>query len=132
MVTPPRRFRLTLLAARYAVCRMEAQAARPAWADGAGLVSITRTADELSVVCRDERVPEDVRSEKGWRCLALEGPIPFSMTGVLASLSGALAEAGVSVFAISTFDTDYLLVPEAQLETAIAALINAGHTVVSD
>ena len=129
MVTPPRRFRLTLLAGRYAVCRLEAHAPLPAWADGAGLVSITRTADELSIVCREERVPEGVRAEKGWRCLALEGPIPFSMTGVLASLSGALADAGVSVFAISTFDTDYLLVPEAELETGLAALTTAGHEI---
>jgi hypothetical protein len=95
-----------------------------------GFLSITRTDDELSVVCPEEAVPEDTRSEGGWRVLGLEGPFEFSEVGVLASVVGPLAEADVSVFAVSTYDTDYVLVKEEQLEVAVAALRARGHEVL--
>ncbi len=98
----------------------------PGWAAGE-LCSITRTAEELSVVCPEEAVPEAVRRQGGWRCLEVRGPLAFELTGVLASLASPLAEAGVPIFALSTFDTDYLLVPGDQLETAFGALGAAGH-----
>ena len=101
----------------------------PEWAQSGKIWSITRTADELSVVCWQKNVPEGVRSEGGWRCLKLEGPLDFSLTGILVSLAAPLAEAGISIFAISTFDTDYLLVNRDDLERSVDALEGAGHLV---
>jgi hypothetical protein len=100
----------------------------PDWVAGAGpLVSLTRTGDELSIVCPAARVPTGLRVEAGWSALKLEGPIPFDQVGVLASIVKPLAEAGISVFAISTFDTDYVLIKTASLQGALAALTGAGH-----
>jgi hypothetical protein len=95
-----------------------------------GFLSITRTEDELSVVCPEEAVPEDARSEDGWRVLRLEGPFEFSEVGVLSSVVGPLAEADVSVFAVSTYDTDYVLVKAKQLEAAVSALRARGHEIL--
>ena len=120
---------LTLVDGRFAVCRFDPQEARPAWVSEADFSSVTRTAEELSIVCRENLVPEDVMREAGWACLKVEGPLDFSLTGVLASLAGPLAEAGISIFAVSTFDTDYLLVKAHDLEDAAVALRQAGHTV---
>ena len=94
----------------------------------AGFVSITRTDRELSIVCPGRLVPAGVRAEGGWRCFEVEGPLDFAMTGVLASLSGALSDAGITLFAISTFDTDYILVKDA--DAAQQALQRKGHIVV--
>jgi uncharacterized protein len=113
---------------RYAVARLEASAPAPSWPRG-DLVSITRTPDELSIVCDEDAVPKDVRSEAGWRCLAVEGPIPFEMTGVAASLTNTLTNARISVFVLSTFDTDYVLVKDEVLDRACDALRAAGHDV---
>jgi len=87
-----------------------------------GFVSITRTPDELSIVCPQDAVPPDTRVEEDWRALVLPGPIPFEMTGVLAALTVPLAEAGIPVFAISTYDTDYVLVREKNVERALHVL----------
>lgn len=122
---------LTLLdvAGRFAVCRLPSGSAIPAWATAGDVFSVTRTADELSVVCRQELVPEGTECEGGWRCLRVAGAMPFTLVGVLASLTAPIARAGVGVFAVSTFDTDYLLVKEAEFPEAVAALRGAGHTV---
>jgi uncharacterized protein len=121
--------RLNVLDGRLAVCRMEPGAGLPEWATRADFFSITRAPDELSVVCPEGNVPESVGCEKGWRALKLAGPFEFSLTGVLASVLDPLARAGVSVFAVSTFDTDYVLVKEDRLRAAVAALREAGHEV---
>jgi uncharacterized protein len=120
---------LTLLPDTFAVCRLNAGDSVPAWATSGTFVSITRTADELSVVCPQSLVHDDVRCERGWQCLRVAGTMDFSMIGVVASLVTPLAEAGISVFVVSTFDTDYLLVKESDLVRAMAALRAAGHTV---
>jgi uncharacterized protein len=120
--------RLSVLPQTFAVCRLAPDAAVPPWARH-GFVSVTRTPDELSVVCDQTSVPSDVEAERDWHCLAVQGPLPFSMTGVLASLAQPLAEANISIFAISTYDTDYVLVKTTSLEAAVAALRAAGHTV---
>lgn len=120
---------LTLLPATFAVCRLEPGASIPAWAITGTFFSITRTTDEFSIVCNQADVPEGVRCERGWRCFKLAGPIPFSTVGVLASLVTPLADAGISVFVISTFDTDYLLVKEGDVEKAVETLCQAGHEV---
>ena len=117
---------LSVLPDVFAVCRLASDAPMPAWATG-DLVSITRTAEELSIVCAQHQVPEAVQCERGWRCLKVAGPLAFSLIGVLAALAAPLAQAGVSLFAISAYDTDYLLVRETDLERAIQALSRAGH-----
>ena len=100
----------------------------PEWAAAAeGFVSVTRSGAELSIVCPVQLVPDVVRSEGGWTAIKLIGPFPFDQVGVLASVVGPLAESGVSVFAISTFDTDYVLVKTVRLQAALVALERAGH-----
>ena len=121
---------LAVLPETYAVARLAADAPEPEWARGGAFRSSTRTADELSIVCPASRVPAEVTAERDFRCLAVEGPLDFSAVGILASLTGALAEAGISLFALSTYDTDYLLVRAARLDAALAALAGAGHRVV--
>jgi len=118
-----------LLPGRLSVARLPGTAALPSWADGAGFVSITRREGELSIVCADGRVPAEVRAERGWRALELEGPIDFQAVGVLHGLTGPLARAGISVFAVATFDTDVLLVREETLARSMDALRAAGITV---
>lgn len=99
------------------------------WATAGSFFSITRTLEELSVVCAEQVIPEGITSEKGWRCLKVHGPLDFSLTGILSSLLHPLAKANISVFALSTYDTDYLLVKEADLERAKVVLLEAGHQV---
>jgi hypothetical protein len=124
-VTPP----LTLLevAGRFAVCKLPPGSAIPAWATTSDVFSVTRTLDELSVVCRRELIPTGTLAEVGWRCLRVAGAMPFTLVGVLASRTGPVA--GVSGFSVSTFDTDYLFVREADFPAAVAALRGAGHSV---
>jgi uncharacterized protein len=127
--TPRRSLTLELVAGSYAVCRLGASEAIPAWATGGPFVSVTRTDAELSVVCPQGAVPTAVLAEPGWRCLRVAGPLGFGMTGILASLSGPLASSGVSIFVVSTYDTDYLMVQERDLDRAVDALVRAGHGV---
>lgn len=123
------RLQLRLMEGVLAICRLAPEAPLPAWSLGRGpLGSITRTTEELSVVCGESAVPPGIRCEKGWRALKVQGPLDFGLTGVLDALTDPLARAGVSIFAVSTFDTDYLLVKEAQLEEALKALRAAGHS----
>ena len=119
---------LAVLDQTFAVCRLEPASPFPEWAQQS-FVSITRTREELSVVCEQRLVPDDVQAERDWRCLGVVGPLPFALTGILLSLAQPLAEQGISIFAVSTFDTDYLLVKASNLEPAIAALRSAGHMV---
>jgi hypothetical protein len=109
--------------------RLPADSPLPLWATDAEFFSVTRTSDELSIVCPAARVPHGVVAETGWSVLKVNGPFALSEVGVLAALSAPLALANVSLFAISTFDTDYLLVSDKQLDAAIAALHSAGHRV---
>ena len=124
-----RSFDLTVLPGAFAIVRLAADAPLPPWAAQGGFFSVTRTSDELSVVCLADQVPSGVATETGWRALKVKGPFALSEIGVLATLAAPLAEAKVSLFAISTFDTDYLLVSGKQLDVAIAALKDAGHSV---
>ncbi len=123
---------LTLLEERLAVCRLEHDAPVPGWARG-DFVSITRTPEELSVVCAETALPADAaQAELGWRALQVAGPLNFELTGILSSISEPLADAEISLFALSTYDTDYVLVREADLERAIEALEGAGHSVYAN
>jgi hypothetical protein len=120
---------LTTLPEPLAVCRLAPDAAFPSWLAASGFLSIARTTEELSIVCAEDAVPDAVRRESGWRALVVAGPLDFGLTGILASIAAPLAEAGISIFAISTFDTDYVLVKAERLDAAVEALIGAGHAV---
>jgi hypothetical protein len=121
---------LRVLPGALAVARLDPGAPAPAWASApAALRSVVRTETELSVVCADGAVPPGVRAERGFRALAVAGPLDFGLTGVLAALAVPLAEAGVPIFAVSTYDTDFALVPAARLHDAVGALRAAGHHV---
>ena len=119
---------LTLLPDTLAICRLEPDTPIPDWATGT-FVSLTRTTGELSVVCSQETVPEDVQAERGWRCLRVSGKLDFSMVGVIAGLTTALADVGISIFVVSSYDTDFVLLREADLEGAMGALAGTGHQV---
>ena len=119
--------RFRALPGLYAVCRLPADAMVPVWAEGP-FVNITFTTDELAIICPAERVPPAVRGERDWRVLKLVGPFPFTAVGVLASLANPLAEAGISLLSIATYDTDYFLVKSAVFNQAVSVLLAAGHT----
>jgi uncharacterized protein len=129
MVAPVtfRKLRFSLLPGSYAVCQLPPNAPVPAWALLRPLASVTRTPEELSVVCAAEDVPPGTKSVGPWRCIRLEGPFSLDMVGVLISVLGPLALASIPILAISTFDTDYVLVMSDRVEEAVSALKNVGH-----
>jgi hypothetical protein len=120
---------LLLLRPAFGIARLGPSDRVPHWAGGGSFVSVTRSVDELSVVCEEAAIPAGVTAERGWRCLRVAGTLDFALTGVLAALATPLAEAGVSIFAVSTFDTDYVLVRAIDLGRALEGLRRAGHTV---
>jgi uncharacterized protein len=107
------------------VCRLDKSAEVPDWAKG-DFLSVTRTCDELSIVCCQKNIPEHVKCERGWRYFMIDATLDFSLVGILASLSGTLARQGISIFAISTYDTDYILVKEQDLDRAVETLVQEG------
>jgi uncharacterized protein len=115
------------LPSTYAIVRLAPDAPVPDWAAKGNFTSITRSADELSIVCPTENLPSDVRSSHRWICLKLKGPFRFSLTGVLLSFIQPLSYSAIPIFAISTYDTDYVLVQEPDIERALDALHHAGH-----
>lgn len=128
-MTPRALLTLTVFPERYAICRLDAKAGVPQWSAKGPFVSISRTPDELSIVCLEAKVPAGITCEPGWRVLKCEGPLDYSLTGIVASLAEPLADADVPIFPIATHDTDYILVKESQLETATRALTGYGHAV---
>jgi hypothetical protein len=129
----PPKLPLRVLQGRLAVCRLAPDAAVPAWATASPRFSaVVRTPDELSVLTAESSVPADARAERGWRAFVVRGPLPFDLVGIFAALSRPLAEAGLAIFALSTFDTDYVLVKELDLDAARRALTAAGHTIDDD
>ena len=120
---------LILLPERFAISRLAADSPIPAWGTQGPFYSVTRTGDELSIVTELSRVPVGVQSQPGWRVLKVHRPFVLSEIGVLAALAAPLADAKISLLAVSTFDTDYLLLASETLPAAIAALERAGHTV---
>ena len=113
----------------YAILRLAPDAHIPDWATKGDFTSITRSADELSIVCPTGNLPPDVQSPHRWICLKLEGPFPFELTGVLLSFIEPLSTKGIPIFAISTYDTDYVLVPE-EFAWALDVLRDAGHELI--
>ena len=126
-MTIARQLNFSLHPRLFSVVRLAPDAPIPFWATEAPFFSITRTHDELSIVAEELLVPADVNSQPGWSMLKFHGPFPFSETGILSSVLAPLASAKISIFAVSTFDTDYLLVPSTSLEAAVATLEQSGH-----
>lgn len=123
---------LELLPDTLAVCRLAPDAAVPSWAAvTGGFVTISRTPEELSITTSQANVPSGVKCERDYRALRVRGPLPLDLIGILAAIADPLAAAGLSIFAISTFETDYVLVKARDLEAATAALKRAGHHIVS-
>ena len=122
--------RLQVLLERYAVSRLEPGSPLPAWADGPGFVTISRTGDELSIVCREDRVPTDIVSVRGWIALQFLGPFAFDETGIVLAVVRPLSEARIGVFVVSTFDCDHLLLKASDFPAAELALTKAGHAVL--
>lgn len=119
---------LIVLPDTIAICRLDADSPIPDWAIGE-FVSITRTPDELSIVCRQDQVPDGVQCERSWRYFRVAGTLDFTLVGVIASLTGALAEVGISVFVVSSFNTDFVLVREQDLAKAVGVLEEDGHNI---
>ena len=126
----PGKLRFSKLPGRYAIVRFPSDTAIPAWATKGDFTSITRTTDELSIVCLAENLPADVQSPLRWVCLKLEGPFPFSQTGVLLSFIRPLSENKTPIFAISTFDTDYVFIQEEFAQSTFSVLEKAGHEMI--
>jgi hypothetical protein len=120
---------LLVLGETLAICSLKRDSPLPDWATSSDFFSITRTYDELSIVCPQDKVPAGVDINKNWRCLKVQGPLGFSITGILASLSMPLASEGVSIFVFSSYDTDHIMVKQYELEKAVEVLQKAGHTV---
>jgi hypothetical protein len=120
---------VSFLDGRFAVCRLPPDEALPDWANRSGFCSVTRTADELSIVCDEQAVPEETLCERGFRALKLEGPFDFSEIGILSSFAEVLAQAGIPILAVSTYDTDYILVRAGDADEAALCLTQAGHRV---
>ncbi len=128
-VTVKRQLDIGLVPGTYALCRLSVGAAVPAWGSAGVFWTVSGTRDEVSVICEEGRVPDGVRAERDFALLKLAGLIDVSQTGVIAAVAAPLAEAGISLVPIATFDTDYFLVRRADLARAVAVLRAAGHTV---
>ncbi len=120
---------LSVMEKRLAACRFAPETGVPEWVVQAGFASVTRTADELSIICDEDVVPVEVKCARDWRALKLEGPFDFALVGILASILQPLAREGISVLAVGTYDTDYVLIRAGQFERAIAVLAQAGHRI---
>ncbi len=118
---------LSVIEGRLGICRLENDSEIPPWAQESNFFYVIRTSEELSVVCQENNIPADIRAERSWSCLKIEGPLDFGLTGILAKLSQVLADCGISIFAISTYDTDYVLVREKDLNNTVKALSEAGY-----
>ena len=111
----------------YAIAQLAADAAIPSWCDGEGFVSINRTDDELSVVCLQSRIPDDVKADRDWRCFKFVGPFAFDETGIALSVIRPLSENGIGIFLVSTFNTDFLLVKNRDAAAVERHLQSVGH-----
>ena len=124
-----RQLQLSLLKDKYGICTLPNTAPIPDWALTQSLASITRTEKELTIVCRLEILPSQYQSDLKWRCFKIDGSFDLNQIGVISSISSPLADAGISIYVISTYDTDYFLIQEHNLDQTISALSNSGHSI---
>ncbi len=118
-----------LLGDSFAICRLDKDAAVPDWATSGDFFSVARTPDELSIVCSQGGVPAGVECKIGWRCLKVESPFEFDLSGMVTSIAAPLAEAGIDLFVVATQDSDYLMIKEPDLEQTVEVLSQAGFRV---
>ncbi len=128
----PGPIKLKSLADRYGLCRLGPNEAVPGWAQYGEFQSITRTPEELSILCPEENIPAELQCERGWVALKLGGPFEFTEIGILSGILAPLAQAGISILAVSTFDTDYVLIKEKKLTAAREALKDTRYQFVDD
>ena len=124
-----RQLQLSLLKDKYGICTLPNTAPIPDWALTQSLASITRTEKELTIVCRLEILPSQYQSDLNWRCFKIDGSFDLNQIGVISSISSPLADAGISIYVISTYDTDYFLIQEQNLEQTISTLSDIGHNI---
>ncbi len=122
---------LKLLKGKYSVCRINKDDEIPKWIFNEEFFSITKTEDELSIVCLQDKIKDDVLCERNWKILKIEGPLDFSLIGILSKISTLMANNNISIFAISTYDTDYILIKEESIDKAIEVLINNNYNVIT-
>jgi len=128
---PHKKLTLSILPDRYAICKLESDGEVPEWTQRSTFWSVTKTQQELSILCAEDDVPGNIKAERGWKVLKVEVPLDFSLTGIIASLTGPLAEANISVLVLSAYKTDYVMVRESSLDKAISILSSAGHIVIN-
>lgn len=128
----PKQLEFEVLREELGVCKLSASQVIPEWAYEGEFFSVTRTTEELSIVCAENAIPNEVICERGWRALKIRGILDFSLIGVLSIISSVLAKAGVSIFAISTYNTDYILVKARDLTPALQALREEGYSVLQN
>lgn len=128
----PKSFVISVLKDAYKVCRLNAFEGVPEWALETPLSSVTRTAEELSIVCPEKVAPEELKSEQEWKCLKIHGPLGFDEVGIISNLTKVLADVDISVFVLSTFETDYIMVKRLNIEKAAKALAEKGHEIFFD
>ena len=122
---------LKLLKNKYSVCRLNKYDEIPKWIFNEEFFSITKTEDELSIICLQDKIKDDVLCERNWKVLKIEGPLDFSLIGILSKISTLMANNNISIFAISTYDTDYILIKEESIDKAIELLINNNYNVIT-
>jgi len=124
-----RQLQLSLLKDKYGICTLPNTAPIPGWALTQSLASVTRTDKELTIVCHREIIPSQYQSDLNWRCFKIDGAFDLDQVGVISSISSPLAEAGISIYVISTYETDYFLIQEHNLEQTISVLSGSGHSI---
>jgi len=125
-----RQLQLSLLKETYGICVFPSNAIIPEWALMTSLCSITRTKKDLTIVCPQNIIPPDSESDLNWRCFRIDGTFDLNQIGVISSLAAPLAQADISIFVISTYDTDYILVKDQKVEHAVSVLIDYGHMII--
>jgi hypothetical protein len=124
-----RQLNLSLLKDKYTICTLPKDAKIPDWVLTESLASITRTDKELTIVCKQDIIPSELQTDLNWRCFKIDGSFDLNQTGVISSISSPLADAGISIYVISTYDTDYFLVKDDNLQQTISTLSNSGHSI---
>ena len=122
---------MKLLNEKFAVCRLNKNESMPEWVKNSSFYSITKTSDELSIVCSQDSIPSNIKCEKDWRILKVEGPLDFSLIGIISSINTILALKRISIFAVSTYDTDYILVKNKDIDNTILALSNERYEIIN-
>ncbi|MFC1633924.1 ACT domain-containing protein [Planctomycetota bacterium] len=124
------KLRLRVLPKVYAICSFDPDAAFPGWTHRSSILSITKTPKEITLVCEENHVPGECKKSEHWKCIKVEGRFDLDAVGVLASIAGPLAQNKISLYVISTYDTDYVLIQTKNIDKAMSCLDKFGHTFI--